>query len=99
MTEQGGEPGNYVVRALELFADHGDREAIVAVDDDIRLTYADARTAVRSGAMTLRDQGIRKGAGVAMLGKNKPEAVFLQLALHLLGCSTACIPPHAPHPS
>src|SRR5260370_1581435 len=97
MTEQGGEPGNYVVRALELFADHGDREAIVAVDDDIRLTYADARTAVLSWAMTVRDQGIGKGAGVAMLVKNKPEAVFLQLALHLLGCRTVWIATYAPY--
>jgi acyl-CoA synthetase (AMP-forming)/AMP-acid ligase II len=47
--------------------------------------------------MTLRDQGIRKGAGVAMLVKNKPEAVFLQLALHLLGCRTVWIATYAPY--
>ncbi len=75
---------NYVWRGLELFASRGDTEAIVAGEQ--RITYAEVRTGVLTMAATLREHGLRSGMGVAVLVSNPPEAVTLQLALHLLGC-------------
>jgi len=42
----------YVTRALEIFADYGDREALV--QDDRRLSYRDLHTTVLRMAATLR---------------------------------------------
>jgi len=85
---------NYVNRARELFAQYGPAEAIVA--HDRRLTYHDLETSVRTMAAALHEHGIRSGMGVAVLAFNPPEAVFLQLGLHLLGCRSVWIAPNAP---
>jgi fatty-acyl-CoA synthase len=79
----------YVLRALELFADYGDREALVG--GGRRLSYAQLRTAVLDIAAVLRDHGIRPGMTVAVLVLTPVEAPILQLALHLLGCRSAWV--------
>jgi acyl-CoA synthetase (AMP-forming)/AMP-acid ligase II len=85
---------NYVSRARELFAQYGPAEAVVAYDR--RLTYDDLDAHVVTMAATLHEHGIRSGMAVAALCFNPPEALFLQLALHLLGCRSVWIAPNAP---
>ncbi|MBB5872805.1 acyl-CoA synthetase (AMP-forming)/AMP-acid ligase II [Allocatelliglobosispora scoriae] len=85
---------NYVRRVLELFDGFGDAEAIVAGEH--RLTYADLRTGVLTVSARLRQHGITPGMTVGILVQNPPEAVMLQLALHLMGCRSAFLAPNAP---
>jgi acyl-CoA synthetase (AMP-forming)/AMP-acid ligase II len=83
-------PGpDYVVRALELFAEYGDREALV--NGDTRFTYTEVRAAVLDIAANLADAGLRPGTTVGMLLGYPPHAPMIQLALHLLGCRTAWV--------
>jgi fatty-acyl-CoA synthase len=95
MDNPAGAADNYVIRALELFADYGDREAIVF--GETRLTYAEVRSEVLALARLLHENGVKPGAGVALIMKNRPEAVAMQLALHLLGCRTVWIATYAPY--
>jgi acyl-CoA synthetase (AMP-forming)/AMP-acid ligase II len=80
---------NYAVRALEIFAEYGDREALVRGDH--RLSYADLRTGVLELAVALRRHGVRPGLSVAVLITLPIEGPALQLALHLLGCRVVWI--------
>lgn len=82
---------NYVLRALELFAGYGDREALVGWGR--RFTYTDVRTMVLDLAAGLREHGVRPGMTVGVLVTHPPEAPMLQLALHLAGCRAAWIAP------
>ncbi len=84
------QPG-YVHQALALFAEFGERDAII--DGARRLTYADVYAQVRGFATTLLRQGIRPGAAVLLSLGNPVEGPLLQLALHLLGCRTMWIAP------
>ncbi len=90
MSESDERP-TYVLRALERFAEYGDREAIVGAGWDCRLTYAQLRTMVLDLAAVLRDAGYRPGLTVVVMVPHPPEAFPLQLALHLLGCRTVWI--------
>ncbi|MFL6119895.1 AMP-binding protein [Actinophytocola sp.] len=81
----------YVTRALELFADHGEREALV--QGDRRLSYNDLRTLVLRMAATLRAFGVRSGANVLIMVANPLEGPILQLAVHLLGCRSFWVAP------
>lgn len=87
MSESDERP-TYVLRTLERFAEYGDREALVGVGWDCRLTYAEVRTLVLDLAAVLRDEGYQPGMTVLVLLPHPPEAFPLQLALHLLGCRT-----------
>jgi fatty-acyl-CoA synthase len=80
---------NYVLRALELFAEYGDREALVRRER--RLTYADLGTAIIDLAATLHHHGVRSGMAVVVLVDRPLEAPILQLALHALGVRTVWI--------
>jgi fatty-acyl-CoA synthase len=82
---------DYVLRTLDLFAEYGDREAIVGVGWDCRLTYAQARAMVLDMAAMMRAAGVRPGATVAIMLAHPPEGPLLQLATHLLGCRTAWV--------
>ncbi len=83
-------PGpDYVVRALELFAEYGDREAMV--NGETRFTYAEVRAAVLDIAANLVDAGLRPGVTVGIMLGYPPHAPMIQLALHLLGCRTAWV--------
>ena len=90
MSEHAERP-TYVLRTLERMAEYGDREAIVGVGWDCRLTYAQTRTMVLDLAAVLRDAGYRPGMTVAVMVAHPPEAFPLQLALHLLGCRTVWV--------
>jgi len=90
MSERDERP-TYVLRTLERFAEYGDREAIVGVGWDGRLTYAQIRELVLDMAAVLRDAGYRPGLTVAVLLAHPPEGFAVQLALHLLGCRTVWI--------
>jgi len=83
---------NYVSRALELFAEYGTQEAITRGDRSI--SYAEIPAAVLSFAAGLRGHGVRPGMTVVAMTGNHPESVFLQLALHLLGCRTGFALPY-----
>jgi fatty-acyl-CoA synthase len=81
-------PGpDYVLRALELFAEYGDREALVIGES--RFTYTEVRAAVLDIAANLVDFGLRPGTTVGVMLGYPPHAPMIQLALHLLGCRTA----------
>jgi fatty-acyl-CoA synthase len=86
MNSVGDRPG-YVLRALELFAEYGDREALVVGES--RFTYTELRAAVLDIAANLVDSGLRPGSTVAVMLGYPPQAPMIQLALHLLGCRTA----------
>ncbi|GAA1360283.1 AMP-binding protein [Catellatospora chokoriensis] len=86
--------GDYVRRGLELFAGHGTAEAIVS--GDRRITYAQLRAGVLGMAERLRGHGVAAGSAIAVLAGNQPEAVYAQLALHLLGCRSVWVAPNAP---
>jgi acyl-CoA synthetase (AMP-forming)/AMP-acid ligase II len=75
---------NYVLRALELFAEYGDREALIFGED--RMSFEQVRAGTLNLAATLRDRGVRPGMSVAVLIYLPIEGPALQLALHLLGC-------------
>src|SRR5688500_7593079 len=68
---------SYVVRGLDLFAEYGDREALVS--KDFRLTYAELRAAVLDMAAALQLHGVRPGSAVLMMLANPHEAPILQL--------------------
>ncbi|MFL6124995.1 AMP-binding protein [Actinophytocola sp.] len=82
-----GSGPDYVVRALELFAAYGDREALV--NGETRFTYTELRAAVLDIAATFEDLGLRPGTTVGILLGYPPHAQAIQLALHLIGCRTA----------
>lgn len=86
---------NYVLDALELFGEYGDKEAVVY--GQRRLTYREVANVTRSLASTLHEAGIEDGMGVAVLVTDCPESASLQLALHLLGCRTVWIVLYAPY--
>ncbi|HEU5469127.1 MAG TPA: AMP-binding protein [Actinophytocola sp.] len=94
--EQGERP-YYVLRTLDRFTEYGDREAIVGVGWDCRLTYAQCRSMVLDMAATIRDAGIRPGTTVAVMLAHPPEGPLLQLALHLMGCRTAWVAAGTPY--
>ncbi|MGI8665177.1 MAG: class I adenylate-forming enzyme family protein [Jatrophihabitans sp.] len=82
---------SYVHGALALFAQIGEREAIVG--DGRRLTFAQTRQAVLDTAARLRDYGVRPGSAVLVMMANAVEGPILQLSLHLLGCRSMWIAP------
>jgi acyl-CoA synthetase (AMP-forming)/AMP-acid ligase II len=93
--EQHSNPDkSYVWRALELFAEYGDEEGIVA--EGQRFGYREVRAGVLGMATALLQHGVRPGGAIAALVGNQYEAVYLQLGAHLLGCRTAWIAPNAP---
>lgn len=94
MAEQPGMADNYVTRALELFAEYGDQEAIV--QGGSRLSYRDVAGQVLRIAQAAHDQGIGPGTSVAMLVRDHLDSAALHLALHLLGCRTVWIATYAP---
>ncbi|HEY7146934.1 MAG TPA: AMP-binding protein [Streptosporangiaceae bacterium] len=96
MADQAGPGANYVLKALELFAGYGDREAIVTAG--ARLSYAQLRSDTLSFAAALREHGVKPGAGVGVLVNDRAESAALHLALHLLGCRTIWIASYAPPP-
>jgi acyl-CoA synthetase (AMP-forming)/AMP-acid ligase II len=81
----------YVTRALELFADYGDREALV--QDGRRLSYRDLRALVLHMAAALRAFGLQPGSKVLTMVANPLEGPVLQLAVHLLGCRSFWVAP------
>jgi acyl-CoA synthetase (AMP-forming)/AMP-acid ligase II len=81
----------YVTRALELFADYGDRQALV--QDDRSLSYNELRSLVLQMAAALRAFGVRAGRHVLIMVANPLEGPALQLALHLIGCRSFWVAP------
>ncbi|MEU7586611.1 AMP-binding protein [Micromonospora sp. NPDC049230] len=91
MTDGPGHETSYVHRVLDLFAEFGDREALVGAGR--RLTYTDAAARVRAMAATVTRHGVRPGSAVLVTVGNAVEGPLLQLALHLLGCRTMWVAP------
>jgi len=91
MTQQAIATGTYLDHLLTALAAGGDHEAFV--HRDRRVTYAQTHDGVLRLARVLHDRGLRKGDGVAVFVGNRPEAVQLQIAVHLLGCRLVFVPP------
>jgi acyl-CoA synthetase (AMP-forming)/AMP-acid ligase II len=96
MADQAGTSDNYVLRALPLLAGYGDGEAIVHAGR--RISYRQITAMVMTMARALAAHGVQPGSGVAVMSRNHPEEVALQLALHLIGCRTVWIASYAPYP-
>ncbi|WP_019872356.1 class I adenylate-forming enzyme family protein [Salinispora oceanensis] len=86
---------SYVHQALALFAEFGDRLAIV--NGAQRLTYTDIHAQICGFTTTLLRHGVRPGAAVLLSLGNPVEGPLLQLALHLIGCRTMWIAPVTSH--
>ena len=80
---------NYVLRALERFAEFDDRIALV--QQDRTLNYRQARQWVLDVAGRLRGEGVQPGSVVGVFMGHQVEAPLLQLALHLVGVRSVWI--------
>jgi len=80
---------NYVLRALELFAEYGGREALVRRDR--RLSYTELGIAITDLAAAIHHHGVRSGMTFAVLVERPLEAPILQMALHALGVRSVWI--------
>ncbi|MDI5961247.1 AMP-binding protein [Streptomyces sp. SL13] len=85
---------NYVINALQRFAEYGDREAIVSATR--RTTYADLVQEIRALVTELRLHGVVPESVVAILTGNQAEAMSLQFAAHLIGCRTVWVAGYMP---
>ncbi|WP_112261308.1 class I adenylate-forming enzyme family protein [Lentzea terrae] len=81
----------YVDLALDRLSTDGDREALIG--GDTRLTRSQARDLLFRLADGLVQRGIKPGDGVAVYVGNTPEAVLLNVAVHLLGGRLVFVPP------
>jgi fatty-acyl-CoA synthase len=81
------QPTNYVHKALDRFAVHGEAEAMVY--EGRRLSHHEMGALTLGLAASLRRHGLRPNSTVAVLVANSPATVALQLAMHLLGCRSA----------
>jgi fatty-acyl-CoA synthase len=81
----------YVDLVLEKLSTDGDREALIG--GDTRLTRSQARDLLFRLADGLVRRGVKPGDGVAVYVGNTPEAVLLNLAVHLLGGRLVYVPP------
>ncbi|WP_319524123.1 AMP-binding protein [uncultured Desulfosarcina sp.] len=84
--------GNESLQALTLgqildrtVAAHGDRDALVYVDRDFRLTYSEFAEVVDRLAKGLMAMGVKKGEKVAVWATNIPYWVALQFATAKIG--------------
>ncbi|MDP2340488.1 MAG: long-chain fatty acid--CoA ligase [Deltaproteobacteria bacterium] len=79
-------PGDWTERLALLFAD---REAIVDVDDQgavrRRISYAELRSMVAATSNALLELGVKPGARVAILSKNRVEHLTLLFACARIG--------------
>jgi fatty-acyl-CoA synthase len=78
--------GDWTERLASLF---GEREAIIDVDDQgavrARITYDELRVRVAATAAVLVERGVRPGARVALVAKNRVEHLELMFACARLG--------------
>lgn len=81
----------YVDLVLQKLSTDGDREAVIG--GDTRLTRSQARDLLFRLADGLVRRGVKPGDGVGVYVGNTPEAVMLNLAVHLLGGRLVHVPP------
>ncbi|MFI6526447.1 AMP-binding protein [Streptomyces uncialis] len=74
----------FVENTLAVLAARPDAEAVV--QGPRRITAGEFRALVLRTARALRRRGLRRGDGVALLGRNSPEVIAVRYAAHLLGC-------------
>ena len=87
-------PGTTIGEALDLAAlQWGDREAVVSVEQDLRLTYSELATAVDRVAAGLASRGVAKGDRVGIWAPNCAEWVLVQYATARLGAVLVTINP------
>jgi fatty-acyl-CoA synthase len=84
----------YAPLALATLAGFGDGEAVV--DGHRRFTFGGLHRRVLGMADVLWRHGVRPGQTIGALAGNPAEALFLQLAAHLLGCRPAWVAPGSP---
>lgn len=94
MDDPRARQANYVLTALDRFAEYGEREAIASPERS--MTYADLCRETIALAAVLRRRGIPAGAAIAILAGNRPETMTVQFAAHLLGCRTVWIAGYTP---
>jgi acyl-CoA synthetase (AMP-forming)/AMP-acid ligase II len=84
----------YTPRALAAMSGFAEREAVV--DGHRRFTYGGLHRRILGMADGLWRHGVRPGQTVGVLAVNPAESLFLQFAVHLLGCRSAWVAPSAP---
>ncbi|WP_433179424.1 AMP-binding protein [Actinoallomurus sp. CA-150999] len=76
-------PAWYVTSALSALAAYGDAVALRYHGRSV--TYRELLATVHRTARFLERRGLRRGQGVMLLSRNRPEAFAVRLAAHLLG--------------
>ncbi|MGW2418276.1 AMP-binding protein [Streptomyces sp. NPDC001709] len=94
MTPTPSAPSVHPTVALERFARYPDRVAFV--HQDRTTTYSEALQQVYRLARALRDAGLGRGDGVALLADNQPGTVLVSLAAALSGCRLIPVEPGLP---
>ncbi|GAA1955244.1 fatty-acid--CoA ligase FadD8 [Amycolatopsis minnesotensis] len=74
-----------------MWAEDGDTEALV--QGEVRLSRAEARDKLFRLGHALLGEGLAPGDSVGLFLANRPEAVLVQLAVHLIGCRVVFLPP------
>jgi fatty-acyl-CoA synthase len=72
---------------------YANQEAVIYVDENIRLTWSDLKKAVDDTSKSLIAIGTKRGDNVAMWGTNKPEWFFIQLACARIGAALVTVNP------
>ena len=82
---------NYTTDMLAALRAMGGRTVVIC--GTRRVTGAEAFDTVLRFTATLRESGLGAGDGVGLFVRNSPETLFLQLAIHFLGCRLVFLPP------
>ncbi|MEU8687655.1 AMP-binding protein [Streptomyces sp. NPDC048665] len=76
-------PAQYVTSLFEAFDRYADRPAIVFQGTE--LSFGMVRDTAYRLARATHDLGVRRGTGIACVSGNRPEALLVRLAAHVLG--------------
>jgi fatty-acyl-CoA synthase len=76
---------------LVLTALRREPSAVAFVTGDRQFSYGESAAHIRRMAAVLAQRGVRKGSGVAILSRNRPEAWFATMAAQLLGARTSAL--------
>jgi fatty-acyl-CoA synthase len=90
LVSETGTMGRIILSAIARYAS---REAIA--DDYIRWTYRDLGDHIARAITVLRDQGLKRGDGIAILSSNRNEAVAVEHAAMLMGLRYTALHPLA----
>lgn len=77
---QGCTVGDLAVQAIGR-----DRERVALVQGDQQFTYRELGDGISQMIQVLKSHGLKRGDGLAMLSINRPEVLFVSLAVNIMG--------------